>query len=142
MNPIRYKRLPIELLVVEIDHAATGYGRSGRVLQGEHFEDHLERLRQFNTLAIRQAQSFVVVQSRVQVFDPKRISRTFNYFILFFLTHQTQARLIHLYYYPQCIISLIKLLFRQSIRWLNCLQIQINNLLKLILGSRFSNLFI
>jgi hypothetical protein len=52
MNPVGNEGLPVELLVVEVDHAAPGDGGRGRVFQGEHFEDQLERLRQFYTLSV------------------------------------------------------------------------------------------
>jgi hypothetical protein len=76
MNPVGNEGLPVELLVVEIDHSAAGNSGSGGVLQREHFENQLERLRQFYTLSVGETQSFVVVQNGVQVFDPQRVRRT------------------------------------------------------------------
>ena len=76
MYPVGDERLPVELLVVEVDHAAAGDCRSGRVLQGEHFKDQLERLGQFYALAVGQTEGFVVVKDGVQVFDPQGVRGT------------------------------------------------------------------
>jgi hypothetical protein len=70
MDPVGNEGFPVELFVVQVDHAATGHSGSGCVFQREHFENQLERLGQFYTLPVREAQGFVVVQNCVQVFDP------------------------------------------------------------------------
>jgi len=58
-----------------VDHSITRYCRRRRVVDVMHFEDDFARGRHRDSIAVRQRQSLVVVQHRVEVLDPDCVDR-------------------------------------------------------------------
>lgn len=75
-DPLLYDVFVGELVLVDVDHPATGHGGGRDVVQMGHLEEHLEMGVDLDSLPIGQTKDLVVVEHRVQVLHPQGVHRS------------------------------------------------------------------